>query len=141
VSTPDLQPDVEEVLQTEEPAGYEPTVKVCVEGPVRTQALPGKGGATFTRTVSTTPTRLVGADHRRRTVSIQAEDNLYVAFSRAGIQSAIDTPDNHEAFLYYAAASPILTVGATVEVWVAAITSTAKVSVFTELWATGEGVE
>jgi hypothetical protein len=137
----DLQPDTDQVLQVEpiEPYGDVTPVAVCLDGPVRTQALPAKGGAMFTRTVGTTPTRVAGADHRRRTLKIVAKADVFVATSRAGIQSAIDTPDNHEAFEYVAAASRVLEIGATVDVWVAAVTGTAKVSVLTELWAAGDG--
>lgn len=135
----ELQPDTDEVLQVEEPYGTEPTVRVCVDGPVRTQELPAKSGAAFTRSVSVSPVRLVGADHRRRSVKLMAEDNFLIAFSRAGIVSAGDTPDNNDAFKYYAASSPILEVAATVEVWAASLSGVAKVSVITELWATGDG--
>jgi len=139
----DLQPATDEVLQVEpiEPYGDVTPVAVCLDGPVRTQALPAKGGALFTRTVGTVPVRIVGPDHRRRVLKLIAAADVWVATSRAGIQSAIDTPDNPDAFFYPAASSRVFEFGATVDVWVAAVTGTAKVSVLTELWATGEGAK
>lgn len=141
MSANELQPDVEEVLQVE-PDGYEPTVKVSQQGPVRTQALPRKAGATFTKTLSSTaPQRLLGADHRRASALINAEDNIWIAYNKAGIQSALDNVDQNQAYRFLGSINPPFAVGATVEVWACAVTSTARVSVSTELWATGEGDE
>lgn len=137
--TADLQPDVDDVLQAEDPAGAEPTVKVSQQGPVRIQSLPRKAGATFSKTVGTTPTRLLGADHRRALVQISAADNAWIAYSKAGVQSAIDVPAQNGAYKLYGATTPNLPISAAAEIWIAAVTGTTVVSVLTELWATGDG--
>lgn len=136
--SPDLQPDVDEVLQTEQDdtprdGKPEPPVDVRVNGSVRTQELPHKAGATRTRpVVSTTPIRLLAADHRRARASVMSiGQNMYVAFNSA---SASDV----STMMLWPANVPFIVLTAT-EVWVASATATTSVSFATELWATGEG--
>lgn len=133
----DLQPDVTEVLQLEEPYGDTHVVDVNVCGPVRTQGLPRKGGATFTKTVgvlgsSPGAQNVLRADHRRAGALLVASAAFLVAFNDANVQS-VDT-------MALIPANVLLPVGATVDVWVAAPTGTVAVSVLVEDWATGEGL-
>jgi len=135
---PEMQPDLEDVLQVEEPAGSETAVKVEQQGPTRSQTLPRKGGATFTRTIgSSAPTRLLGADPRRFSALINAADDIWVAFTKSGVVAAIENADQNGAYRVFGSTVPF-PVGAVVEVWACAVTTTARVSIATELWATGE---
>lgn len=128
----DLQPDELEALQAE-PA-TEPPVRVevsKVEGPVRTQALPRKSGATRTRQVGTTPIKLLSGDHRRASAQIISIGNpMLIAFNMAS-QSDPTTMAVWPASVPY-----VLT--ADTELWVASSTATTNISVITEYWATGE---
>lgn len=132
----DLQPDVSEVLQTE-PYGDTHKVDVVVCGPVRTQPLPRKGGATFTKTVGVLgavpgAANVLRADHRRAVAYLVAPAPFLVAYNDANAQS-VDT-------MALIPANVLLPVSATVDVWVAAPSATVAVSVLVEDWATGEGV-
>jgi hypothetical protein len=130
----DFQPDTEEVLQME-PEGKGPVVDVTVSGPVRTQELPRRAGATFTRTVGTltgtTPAvRVLTADHKRaRAVLMSVGQNMLVAFNQGSAQDA-------SRMILWPANSAFVVTTAT-EVWVAAATGTTSIGVATELWATG----
>jgi hypothetical protein len=127
----ELQPDIEEVLQVEQP---EPAVAVTVVGPVRTQALPTKSAATFTKTVGTTPTRLLRRDHfRAGAYVISYDQDIWIAFSSA---SAQDT----SRMARWPAGTPFPTQAGTAIV-VAAVTGTTQVSVIAEYWAAGDGGE
>jgi hypothetical protein len=139
-TTEELQPDVPEVLQSEEPAGAEPVVKVTVEGPVRTQALPRKAGSTKTAAVTTTPFRILTPNPRRSSVVLIADAVIYVALSRAAAQVDPASTAVPPTMAQWPANVP-LTVTADVDVLVAAKTGTANVSVVVEYWATGEGAE
>jgi hypothetical protein len=126
----DLQPEELEVMQAEID-GPEPSVLVRVDGPIRTQDLPRKSGATRTRTIGTTPARYLAADHRRsnaRVVSIG--QNMLVAFNMA---SAADPSSMAEW-----PAGLVFTLTADSELWLASKTATTQVSIVTEFWATGE---
>lgn len=131
----DFQPDTEEVLQME-PEGKTPVVDVTVRGPVRTQELPRRAGATFTRTVpamsGTVPAlRVLAADHKRaRAVIMSIGQNMLVAFSQASAQDA-------SRMALWPANVPFPVTTAT-EVWVASSTATTSISVITELWAAGD---
>lgn len=130
----DLQPTTDEVLQVEDGAWpKEPAVEVTVHGPVRTQELPHKAGATFTRpNITTTPYRILTADHRRaRAVLLSIGQNLLIAFNSASAQ------DPSRMALWPANTQFLVT--AATEVWVASATGTTSVSVATEMWAAGEG--
>jgi hypothetical protein len=127
----EFQPDLPEVLQIEGAYGTEPPVNVKVVGPVRTQDMPLKSGATFTKTVSTTPIKLLFSDHRRaRATIISVGQNMLVAFSSASSQDA-------SRMALWPANVPFTHVGDT-ELWVASVTATSSISVLTGLWATGE---
>lgn len=135
MTNPDLQPDADDVLQEEDDAGT--VVAVCLAeqtSPVRTQALPRKGGATFTRTLSTTPLRVLTADHRRaraQVISAAAANIFLVAFTETAAQS-------ESTMAQWTGAVPFETT-ATTELWLA-IPSTGTpftVGVATELWAEG----
>lgn len=135
MTTNELQPDVEDVLQVEEPVGVEPVVKVEQQGPVRTQELPHKAATTFNRDITTNVGQvpLLRADPRRAQAILIADAAFFVAMN---VASAQDTSRMAE----WPALLP-LTVTATTDVWVRAVTGTANLSVITESWATGEGVK
>jgi len=133
----DLQPDVPDVLQEEEDGGI--TVPVCVvdqKSPIRTQALPRKGGATLTRSATTTPLRVLTADHRRARAQLLAtgvDEVFLVAFSRAAAQS-------EDTMTRWCGRVPFETT-ATTEVWIRVPTTpgtAVTVGVAVELWAEGE---
>lgn len=132
----DLQPDVLEVLQSEqiEPAGSEPTVSVCLTEsrvPVRTQELPHKGGATRTTTVGTTAVHILRADKRRaRATLMSIGQNMLIAFNTA-------SKEDPGAMQLWPANVPFPVTHAT-DVWVASATATTSISYSTEVWATGE---
>lgn len=134
----DFQPDELEVLQMEDvtPTGKPPVVDVAVAGPIRTQELPHKAGATFSRSVgaltSTTPAiRVLSADHKRaRAVLMSVGQNMYFAFTSASAQDV-------SRMALWPANTPFVLTTAT-EVWVCSATATTTVSIVTELWATGE---
>lgn len=134
---PELQPDTGEILQEEGDAGI--TVPVCItdqESPLRTQALPRKGGATSTKTLTTTPLRVLTADHRRaRAQIIGATVDLafLVAFTETAAQ-------DESTMSLWPSRVPFETT-ATTEVWLrvpATPGSTVTVGISTELWAEGQ---
>lgn len=126
----DLQPDDLEVLQAEtgEPG---PAAHVVVDGPVRTQDLPHKAAAAFSKTIGTTPVRILRADHRRATAQVMSiGGNMWFAFSEsaaAGTGTSAQWPQN-----------TTMTLTADVDLWVYAVSGTTLVSVKVEQWATGE---
>lgn len=134
MTTNELQPDVDEVLQVEEPAGVEPVVRVEQQGPVRTQELPRKAGSTKTVTANPLPSpfRLLRPNPRRFSAYVVSDSAFLVAFNNASAQEA-------STMARWPANVP-LPVTADVDVWVAAETGTADVSAVVEYWATGEGV-
>jgi len=129
----DLQPDTGEVLQ-EEP-DYVMSVQGCVsvKGPVRTQELPRKGGATRTRTVSDTKyVQVLENDMRRGQMTLMSMDaEMGVGFSEAAMQDPM-------SMSVWPKAVPFR-VNAATEVWVicAEATKTTRISITTELWAQG----
>ncbi|MFE0812667.1 hypothetical protein ACFW34_35120 [Streptomyces sp. NPDC058848] len=134
MSEPDLQPDVGDVLQEEAPDTT--TVPVCVvetKSPIRTQALPRKGGSTRTVTVGTTPIPLLRADHRRAWCRVRALDldaAVAYAFTEASAQdlsTMAELPGLESDDL-----------DMTADLWVRAVTGSARVSVTTSTWAEGE---
>lgn len=132
----ELQPDVDEVLQAEEPYGHEPVVKVCVEGPVRTQGLPRKAASTRTITAPVLPSpayRLLRPNPRRASAVLVGDAAFLVAFNFA---SAADA----STMAKWPANVP-LPVSADVDVYVAAASGTPSVSAVVEYWATGAGDE
>lgn len=133
MSETELQPDPGEVLQ-EEGDDQAVTVPVCVEyvsGPVRTQALPRKAGATRTRSVSNVvPWRALAADHRRATATLVSGTAFLVAFSETSAQD--------DGTMSWWPANVPLTVGCDTEVWVKVSgDAAADVSVISEWWAAG----
>jgi hypothetical protein len=129
----DLQPDVSEVLQEEPEYVMSVQGAVSVRGPVRTQALPRKGGATRTRTVSDVKaSQVLTADPRRARVTLMSMDqDMLVAFSDAASQD----PSTMSAW----PKGVPFTCDATVDVYVQCATAaqTTRVSITTELWAEG----
>lgn len=124
----DLQPDPDEVIQAEQTD--EPAVKVRIEGPVRNQRLPRKAGATFTKTVDTNIVQILRADpHRAKTTLIGGAAFLF-AYNEASAQMPA-------TMAVWPSGVPFITEAVT-DLWVAAQTGTAALSVATELWATGE---
>lgn len=132
---PDMQPDTDEVLQAEAPESYQ-AIPVCVnevKGPVRVQILPHKGGSTRTRTVTTTPVRLLTADHRRayaRLRTLVLAEGIAYAFSETAAQDL--------AGMSELPGLEVETLTATTELWVRALTGTTRVSLTTARWAEGE---
>lgn len=130
---PDLQPDELDVLQAEE-SGAVPRIPVSIEGvtlPIRVQMLPRKAGATFSKTVGTTPTRLLTSDHRRAEARVMSVgQNMYVGYSNAMAQ------DFSRMVLWPANTTFLMQHDG--ELWVAAATAQTTISVAVEQWATGE---
>lgn len=134
-NVPDLQPDTDDILQVE--AGPEPAVLVDVQGPVRNQPLPTKAGASFTRTgvpvvnaANPTALQVLRADHRRAVAFITSFDqDMFIGFSRS---TATDT----SRMTRWPVGTPY-PCSATTDIFVAAVTGVAAISVSTELWATG----
>lgn len=129
----DLQPDTPEVLQEEPEYVMSVQGAVTVKGPVRTQALPRKGGATRTRTVGATKAaHVLTPDHRRARVTLMSMDQeMLVGFSEAAIQDAA-------SMTVWPKAVPFVC-EATVDVYVqcAVDAEETRVSITTELWAEG----
>lgn len=130
--TSELQPDTGEVLQ-EEPYQMAVTGEVAVCGPVRTQELPRKSGATKTKVVSDTQyVQLLENDARRGFMLVMSMDaELLFAFSEASMQAA-------PAMSVWPKGVP-LTLPVAAELWVQCGESgkTTRVSVTTGLWAAG----
>lgn len=135
----ELQPDVHDVLQEEDVAAQ--SVPVCVvdqRAPLRTQALPRKGGATFTRTAPAASgavrnvARLLLADHRRASARLVSTQPFLVAFTETAAQ-------DDSTMCLWPAAQPFVHT-ATTDVWVGTpVAGTPGViGVTTELWAEGE---
>lgn len=132
MTTNDLQPDVGEVLQ-EEPYQMAVTGEVSVCGPVRTQELPRKSGATKTRVVSDTKyVQLLENDPRRGFMLVMSMDReLYYGFSEASMQDP-------SAMSVWPKGVPLpLPVAAELWVQCAEAAQSTRVSVTTGLWAAG----
>lgn len=128
----ELQPDTPELLQqeVEEKPG---TIPVCVHdihGPVRVQLLPRKGGGTRTAIVTTTPKRILTADHRRYKAVLSGDGDVLVAFSQASAQDPSTMATAWSKTQYK--------VTATVEVWARAVSGTVNLGITTERWAEGD---
>jgi hypothetical protein len=138
-TTNELQPDIEDVLQVEDPEGSETVVKVKQQGPTRTQALPSKSGSTKTVPVTVAPFKLLRPNPRRRSVLIISDAAFYFAFSMAAAQidSSVTTPPPTMAM--WPPNVPLPVTAADTYVVVAAKVGTANVSVVVEYWAAGEG--
>jgi hypothetical protein len=129
----ELEPDVEDVLQAEEPAGLT-AIPVCVldvKTPVRVQQLPHKGGATKTRTVgAVVGVQVLRADHfRGRATLMYIGQNMLVTFTKS-----IDPVQDVQSWALWPANVP-LAITAAVDVFVASATGTTSISVITEDWA------
>jgi hypothetical protein len=134
----ELQPTDAEVLQDETPEHMTavPVIVESVSTPVRVQILPANsGGGVLSRVIDTTPVRVLTADPYRSTATLmltytgEVVPLLHVAYSRSLVEHApatITWPPN----------VPLVLTNRT-DVWVYA-TSTATLSVHTELWATGD---
>jgi hypothetical protein len=127
----DLQPDSDEVLQTEGADGPEPEV--------RTQALPTKAGATFSKTVGTGGLRdgggqlvpILRADPRRASATLICKtQSMLIAYDAASAGEATTMAE-------WPVGVPFR-LSVRTDVYVAASTATTTISVLTELWATGE---
>jgi hypothetical protein len=132
-----LQPDTADVLQEEGPAVE--AVPVCItdsKAPVRVQVLPRKGGATMTRDLTTTPLRVLSADHRRASATViatGADDLFLVAFTETAAQA-------ESTMTLWPGRVPFET-DATTEVWLAVPADPGTgvtVGISTQLWAEGE---
>jgi hypothetical protein len=126
----DINPPKDDVMQVEVIPESE-AVPVQVEGPVRVQVLPRKGGSTRTRTISTTPVRLLSADHRRAMATL-ISIGTNVLFALGKEQAADPT-----TMALWPQNVPYV-VTADTEVWVAAVVGPTQVSITTELWAEGD---
>lgn len=126
----DLQPDTMDALQAEDPS-LAPAVAVKHEGPLRVQSLPRKAAGTRTRTVGTTASKVLAADHRRASALIMSiGQNMLFAFNSASAQ------DPSTMSLW--PANVPFTLTADTELWVASATATTSISITSEFWATGE---
>ncbi|MGW2795183.1 hypothetical protein ACWC9H_35400 [Streptomyces sp. NPDC001251] len=130
MTDPQLEPDIEEVLQ-EEHDYAPPAVAVDVCGPVRVQHLPRKGGATRTVQLdATNPRHVLTADPRRgRALLVSFDQDFLVAYSEVGATSP--------ATMARWPKTVPLEVGATVDVFVMAQTGTTALSVIQESWVMG----
>ena len=129
----DLQPDVDEVLQTEaeDDKPYIPPLCVKeVQAPVRVQTLPRKGGGTLTKPLTTSPVQVLTADHRRGRALLVSSTAFLVAFSEASCQA-------DSAMAAWPANVP-LELSTTAEVWAKVDAGTADLAVVIERWALGE---
>lgn len=127
MSTPDMEPDIGEVLQREDDP--EPTVKVTVEGPVRTQALPRKSaGIRGISLDSTAAKRLLTADPSRAQATIMTGA---VAITIGGSKQEVEGGQPGQM-----PANQVWTLGASDELWASAASST-TVTVVQERWADG----
>lgn len=131
-TTPEMQPDTQEVLQVEPGPLTTVPVSVCeILAPVRTQALPRRDATSSTKAVTTAPLQVLWADPFRACAQITSfTGDMLVSFNSASASSP-----------YTSAQWPVgkpLTVTATCDVWVAAATGSISVSVITERWATGD---
>lgn len=109
-----------------EGGGQIPTIPVTVEGPVQSQAMPTRGGATVQRKVGVVPDRILNEDPRRsRVILVSKDDDMYVAFDQASILSAT------------AAIWPKLvplTITCTSQIYVAAVSTASVISAIPEQW-------
>lgn len=129
MSTPELEPDISEVLQREDDYA-EPTVKVCVEGPVRTQALPRKSAGIRGITVeSTSAKRLLTADPSRASATIMTGS---VAVSIGGSKQEVEGGQPGQM-----PANQVWTLGASDELWASSTSGATTVTVIQERWADG----
>lgn len=130
--TVDLQPETDEVLQSE--ARIDPPVSVCVEyikTPVRVQELPRKGGTTRSYILpKSTIKQLIAADHFRSKATIIGDIAFYIGFNQ------VSTSDTSMMVLWPANVPFYVT--AIVDVYVLPTADTTTISVATELWATGD---
>ncbi|MFF8495176.1 hypothetical protein ACF06O_30610 [Streptomyces albidoflavus] len=130
METPELQPDVPEIIQAEaEPLTTVPVRVSEVQAPVRVQVLPRKAAATATKAVAEAPVRILRADHRRARALLVGSTDFLVAFSEASCQA-------ESSMALWPAGIP-LELTATTEVWAMA-PGGASLSVVTERWAEGE---
>lgn len=124
----DINPDKDDVLQVEDPDPQ--AVEVRIVGPAKVQQLPHKGGATRTRIISTTPVKLLSADHRRaRAVLMSVGTNVLYAL---GKEQAVDP----STMALWPQNVPYV-VTADTEVWAVAVVGPTSVSITTEMWAEG----
>jgi hypothetical protein len=125
-----LQPSVADVLQEEDTSAV--TVPVCItdqKTPIRTQALPRKGGATLTKPITATSQRVLRADHRRALARLSCATAIYVAFS----QTAAQDPSTMALCL---AGVPV-SCEADTDIYVRTVTGTDNLGIMTFLWAEG----
>lgn len=125
----DLQPDLDEVLQSEAPLACMP---VRIEGPVRTQPLPtkGAGGKTWPA-VGTKPIQILTADPYRASATLLSFDQtMIIAFRR--------TDSTDDVMVTYWPKLVPFTLRARTDVWVASATATTMLSLYQERWAESE---
>ena len=125
---PELEPDAEEILQTE--GDYaEPVVKVCVEGPARVQLLPTKSAGVRGVTVGATAKRLMTADPHRARATVITDD---VAVWIGGSQQEVEGGQPGKIPV-----SMKVEFGATDELWAMSTAADTLVTVIQERWANG----
>jgi len=134
---PEMQPDDAEVLQVEDP-GYAHSVPVTVAGPVRTQEMPRKAGATRNRALAngSAAVALLSADPRRASAVVCADAAFWFAFSQNGASGAAASPQDFTGMCKWPANVP-LRVNTSTDLYVAAAGAAVNVSYYTELWAAG----
>lgn len=125
-----LQPELADVLQ-QEPEDN-PKIEVCVRdvhGPVRTQALPRKGGTAFVKQIpasTAVPTMVLRADHFRGQALLISGAAFRVTFNDPG-----------ESYGVWPANVP-LPVTASLDIYVRSDAAAGTLTVIVEKWATGE---
>lgn len=135
-SVPELQPDVEETLQVE--GSYDaPVVKVCVEGPVRTQALPRKAASVVRKALAAngpglpwSVVQILRSNPRRAKVTLMANCDIAVAFAEG--------PAQQVATMATWLVGRALEIEADSDIWIAADGAAGTVSAVVEYWATGQ---
>lgn len=126
MSTDDLTPDIEDVLQ-EQPAPVPMTpIPVVLEGPADTRQLPTRSPGMATLDLTVDPTRVLQDDPRRSRAILQVAGDAVIlgtsqsAATHAGARLADGTT---------------VTLTTSGEVWARAGTGTATLSVISEQWA------
>ena len=141
---PDVEPDDATVAQEEAPPGLG-CIPVTVEGPVRSVELPAKSSGSRRYGVTTTEAfRVLGRDPRRKRALIQCSDATGASHGlfHGATANEVTPPADYAARLAMTnagaglpAASPVLEITSTDELWVLADTAACDVSVTSEQWA------
>lgn len=130
MNEPSFEPDIDDVLQREDTDIAEPTVTVCVEGPVRTQALPRKSNGIMGIPLSATAARrLLTADPSRASATVTTLDTpIWLAGSKQEAEGGRPAPMPPNQVLILDAAD---------EVWAMAQGADTVIGLIQSRWADG----